>query len=138
MGTPTPSNMSVTTLPKDIEALTQEGGVKLFGKWDCSEVDCKDISLQDYVQIRNPVWLPHTAGRYASKQFRKAQMPVRIVQHALEIVHLMTDSNPVQVLVDAIVNTGPREDSTRIGSAVPSVARPSMFPRSDASTSPSP
>merc|ERR1712060_865550 len=137
--TPTPSNMSVTTLPKDIEALTQEGGVKLFGKWDCSEVDCKDISLQDYVQIRNPVWLPHTAGRYASKQFRKAQMPiverlvcalmmngrnngkkqmaVRIVQHALEIVHLMTDSNPVQVLVDAIVNTGPREDSTRIGSA---------------------
>merc|ERR1712144_183214 len=110
--TPTPSNMSVTTLPKDIEALTQEGGVKLFGKWDCSEVDCKDISLQDYVQIRNPVWLPHTAGRYASKQFRKAQMPiverlvcalmmngrnngkkqmaVRIVQHALEIVHLIT------------------------------------------------
>lgn len=44
-------------------------------------------------------------------------MAVRIVQHALEIVHLMTDSNPVQVLVDAIVNTGPREDSTRIGSA---------------------
>jgi len=29
----------------------------------------------------------------------------------------MTDQNPIQVLVDAIVNTGPREDSTRIGSA---------------------
>ena len=28
----------------------------------------------------------------------------------------MTDQNPIQVLVDAIVNTGPREDSTRIGS----------------------
>jgi len=25
--------------------------------------------------------------------------------------------NPVQVLVDAIINAGPREDSTRIGSA---------------------
>jgi small subunit ribosomal protein S5e len=37
--------------------------------------------------------------------------------HAFEIVHLLTDSNPIQVLVDAIVNTGPREDSTRIGSA---------------------
>ena len=44
-------------------------------------------------------------------------MAVRIVQHAFEIVHLLTDANPIQVLVDAIVNTGPREDSTRIGSA---------------------
>lgn len=44
-------------------------------------------------------------------------MAVRIVMHAFEIVHLLTDSNPIQVLVDAIVNTGPREDSTRIGSA---------------------
>lgn len=44
-------------------------------------------------------------------------MAVRIVMHAFEIIHLLTDSNPIQVLVDAIVNTGPREDSTRIGSA---------------------
>ena len=51
--------------------------------------------------------------RYA---YRK-QMAVRIVMHAFEIVHLLTDSNPIQVLVDAIINTGPREDSTRIGSA---------------------
>lgn len=29
----------------------------------------------------------------------------------------MTDQNPLQVAVDAIVNCGPREDSTRIGSA---------------------
>ena len=28
----------------------------------------------------------------------------------------MTDHNPLQVAVDAIVNCGPREDSTRIGS----------------------
>lgn len=99
----------------------------------------KDISLSDYVQVRHAVYLPHTAGRYNAKQFRKSQMPiverlvcslmmngrnngkkqmaVRIVQHAFEIIHLLTDSNPIQVLVDAIVNTGPREDSTRIGSA---------------------
>ena len=29
----------------------------------------------------------------------------------------MTDQNPIQIAVDAIVNCGPREDSTRIGSA---------------------
>merc|ERR1712072_1393728 len=141
MGASPPPTMASTDFnpiePSVLEA--NANGVLLFSKWDPSEVEVKDISLTDYIQVRNPVWLPHTAGRYASKQFRKAQMPiverlvcalmmngrnngkkqmaVRIVQHALEIAHLMTDSNPVQVLVDAIVNTGPREDSTRIGSA---------------------
>jgi small subunit ribosomal protein S5e len=46
----------------------------------------------------------------------KKLMAVRIVAHAFEIIYLLTDLNPIQVLVDAIVNTGPREDSTRIGS----------------------
>jgi small subunit ribosomal protein S5e len=47
----------------------------------------------------------------------KKQLAVRIVRHALEIVHLLSDQNPVQVVVDAIINAGPREDATRIGSA---------------------
>ena len=47
----------------------------------------------------------------------KKLMTVRIVKHAFEIIHLLTGENPVQVLVDAIINSGPREDSTRIGRA---------------------
>lgn len=65
-------------------------------------------SPSDYVQIRSPVYLPHSAGRYAAKRFRKAQCPiierltnslmmngrnsgkklkaVRIVAHSFEIV----------------------------------------------------
>ncbi|TFY53476.1 hypothetical protein EVJ58_g9433 [Rhodofomes roseus] len=119
---------AVSALPKDLSKLN--GEVKLFGKWETQDVEVKDISLTDYIQIRHAVFLPHTAGRYAKKQFKKAQMPiverlvdsgkkllaVRIVAHAFEIIHLLTDQNPIQVLVDAIVNTGPREDSTRIGS----------------------
>ena len=31
-------------------------------------------------------------------------LQVRIVQHAFEIINLLTDSNPIQVLVDAIIN----------------------------------
>ena len=31
-------------------------------------------------------------------------LQVRIVRHAFDIVHLLTDSNPIQVLVDAIIN----------------------------------
>lgn len=47
----------------------------------------------------------------------KKLMAVRIVKHTLELIHLLTDQNPVQVLVDAIINSGAREDSTRVGSA---------------------
>ncbi|RKP09932.1 ribosomal protein S7 domain-containing protein [Thamnocephalis sphaerospora] len=127
----------MTVLPREVSKDNQ--GIRLFNKWDYEEVEIKDISLNDYLQIRHPVYLPHTAGRFAVKRFRKAQCPiverltnslmmhgrnngkklmtVRIVKHAFEIINLLTDQNPIQVLVDAIINTGPREDSTRIGSA---------------------
>ncbi|KAF5095452.1 hypothetical protein D0Z03_001830 [Geotrichum reessii] len=126
-----------TDLPADL--IAESGSVKLFNKWSFEDVEIKDISLTDYIQIRGAVYLPHSAGRYASKRFRKAQCPiierltnslmmngrnngkklkaVRIVKHALEIINLLTDQNPLQVVVDAIINTGPREDSTRIGSS---------------------
>ena len=42
-------------------------------------------------------------------------MAQRIVDQAFDIIHLMTGENPIQVTVDAIMNSGPREDSTRIG-----------------------
>jgi small subunit ribosomal protein S5e len=101
----------------------------------------KDISLEDYIAVKakSAVFVPHTAGRYQKKRFRKAQCPIierltcslmmhgrnngkklmasRIVAHAFEIIHLLTDQNPLQVAVDAIINSGPREDATRIGSA---------------------
>ncbi|GAA6035752.1 hypothetical protein JCM8097_005683 [Rhodosporidiobolus ruineniae] len=51
-------------------------GIKLFNKWSVDDVEVKDISLTDYIQVRNAILLPHTAGRYASEQFRKAQMPI--------------------------------------------------------------
>ncbi|KAK9456768.1 ribosomal protein S7 domain-containing protein [Dipodascopsis uninucleata] len=129
----------VMATPIPEEVVKESAQVKLFNKWSFEDVEVKDISLTDYIQIRQPVYLSHSAGRYANKRFRKAQCPiierltnalmmngrnngkkllaVRIVKHALEIIHLLTDQNPLQVVVDAIVNCGPREDSTRIGSA---------------------
>ncbi|DBA70898.1 TPA: ribosomal protein S5 [Trebouxia sp. C0005] len=122
-------------------AATGPQEIKLFGKWSYDDVEVNDISLEDYIAVKskNAVFVPHTAGRYQKKRFRKAQCPiverlttslmqhgrnngkkllaVRIVRHAFDIVHLLTDSNPIQVLVDAIINSGPREDATRIGSA---------------------
>lgn len=42
-------------------------------------------------------------------------MAVSIIEHAFDIINLLTDKNPYQVLVDAVINSSPREDSTRIG-----------------------
>jgi small subunit ribosomal protein S5e len=115
--------------------------VKLFGKWSLDEVDVSDIALADYIAVKGKyaTYVAHTADRYQRKRFRKAQCPIverlvcsmmrcgrnngkkllacTIVKHTLELIHILTDQNPVQVLVDAVINSGPREDSTRVGSA---------------------
>jgi len=52
--------------------------VLLFGKWNCDDVNVEDISLQDYIPIKGKAakYLPHTAGRYQVKRFRKALCPI--------------------------------------------------------------
>jgi len=118
-----------------------EDVVKLFGKWSFAGIEVRDISLEDYIACKgqHATFLPHTAGRYQMKRFRKASCPIverlacclmrkgrnagqklmacRIIQHTLEIIHLLTDQNPIQIVVDAVINSGPREDSTRVGGA---------------------
>ena len=51
-----------------------------------------DISLADYIQIRHAVYLPHTSGRYAKKQFKKAQMPIveRLVDSCVYILCVLS------------------------------------------------
>jgi small subunit ribosomal protein S5e len=115
--------------------------IKLFGKWSLEDVEISDISLVDFIAVKDKhaTFVAHTAGRYQRKKFRKAACPiverlacsimrtgrnngkklmaVRIVKHTLELIAIMTDNNPIQVLVDSIINTGPREDSCKVGSA---------------------
>jgi len=122
-------------------AVVETQDVKLFGKWSTEDVNVIDISLTDYIAVKDKhaKFLPHSAGRYQAKRFRKALCPIverltdslmlpvrntgeklmaiRIVKHSFEIIHLLTGENPLQVLVNAIINSGPREDSTRIGRA---------------------
>jgi small subunit ribosomal protein S5e len=114
---------------------------KMFGKWDLGEVQCKDMALADYIKFdkANAKYLAHNSARFNKTRFKKAQchiverlvnalmqkgrnngkkmLSMRIVKHAFEIIHVMTGENPVQICVSAIMNGGPREDSTRIGRA---------------------
>ena len=109
---------------------------KLFGKWSFKDVKVSDNSLVDYIAIQ-PSYVPHSGRPWQKRKFHKARcliierlsngimfkhtgngrklQAVRIVRQAFEIMALNTDSNPIQVAVDAIQRAGPREDSTRVG-----------------------
>ncbi|GBF94325.1 40S ribosomal protein S5 [Raphidocelis subcapitata] len=101
-------------------AASDAAEIKLFGKWSFEDVEVTDISLEDYIAVKPKfaVYVPHTAGRYQKRRFRKAACP--IVERLTNSIMMHGRNNGkklMAVLVDAIINSGPREDATRIGSA---------------------
>ncbi len=107
----------------------------LFNRWDLGEVQITDPGLVRYISL-NPVIVPHSTGKFTRQEFNKAnmliverlinrlmqtevntgnkQLATRIVRDSFEIIHKKTKKNPVQVLVEAIANTGPREETVRL------------------------
>lgn len=106
---------------------------KLFGQWDITNLEFSDPSTERYITI-TPV--AHTMGRHAGKQFDKSELSIverlsnrlmqsgentgkkqqamGIVREAFEIVHARTEDNPVQVLIRAVENSAPREETVRL------------------------
>ena len=109
--------------------------IKLFGKWSFEGVNVRDPSLKKYICLK-PIWLPHTGGRHEHRRFGKSEVPIveRLINHlmkpgrnagkkhlaynivkvAFDIIYYKTGENPIQVLVRAIENAAPREETTRI------------------------
>lgn len=120
-------------LPEGIEV--RADSIRLFGKWSWVGVEIRDPSLKRYISLK-PVWLPHTGGRHEHRRFGKAEVPIverlmnklmrpgrnggkkhlayNIVKTAFDIIYFETGENPIQVLVRAIENAAPREETTRI------------------------
>ena len=53
-------------------------------------------------------------GRQPGCVSGKKEKTINIVKRAFELIHLKTGKNPVQILVQAIENCAPREDTTRV------------------------
>jgi small subunit ribosomal protein S7 len=109
---------------------------KLFGEWGFEGIDVRDIGLKRYLNLE-PIYLPHTGGRHEARKFRKSDMNIAerlinslirpgssggdksriisVVRNAFKIINLRTGRNPVEVLVRAVENAAPNEDTTRIG-----------------------
>jgi small subunit ribosomal protein S7 len=106
---------------------------KLFGEYEVDGIEYTDPSTRRYITV-TPI--AHTMGRHAEKQFKKSEISIverlinrlmqtdentgkkqqatRIVRDAFEIVADRTDENPIQVLVTAVENAGPREETVRL------------------------
>ena len=115
----------------------------LFRKWDLTDLKIDDPGLQNVIS-RKPITLPLTYGRSALKRFNKAEVNIverlanklmhfgkkyakntgrmagkkihslNVVKESFDIIHLKTGKNPIAVLIKAIENSAPNEDTTRI------------------------
>ncbi len=116
----------------------------LFNKWDTSEISIEDIGLKNVILIQPFMTIPITFGRHEHQRLKKSEVHIierlanklmhfgkryakntgrmggkkarviNVVKTALEIIYLETGKNPVELLIRAIENTAPNEDTTRI------------------------
>ena len=123
--------------------MAETANLLLFRKWDLSNIEIKDPGLKNAISLKKTI-LPMTFGRSALKRFNKAEVniverlankllhfgkryakntgrmggkktrAINTVKAAFEIMHLKTGKNPIEVLVRAIENSAPNEDTTRI------------------------
>jgi small subunit ribosomal protein S7 len=114
---------------------TAQTEIKLFQKWSFKDAQVKDAGLRRYLNL-TPMVVPHSMGRHEHQRFRKANVNIaerlinnlmrpgknagkkakttNIVKQAFEIINLRTGKNPIEVLVKAVENSAPCEDTTRI------------------------
>jgi len=117
------------------ETEKKENKKLLFNQWDMSEVQINDPALVRYINLHSMI-VPHSCGKFTRQEFNKANMliverlinrlmksekntgkktlTIRIVKDAFNIINKKTKKNPVQVLVEAVANTGPREETVRL------------------------
>lgn len=110
--------------------------VKLFGEYSFKDIQVRDIGLERYISL-SPIYVPHSGGRHEARRFSKSSVniverlvnqlmrpgssggekprAIGVVKAAFKIIELKTGRNPIEVLVRAIENAAPCEDTTRIG-----------------------
>lgn len=81
--------------------------IQLFNQWSYDDVEISDISLEDYIAVNKKycVYLPHTAGRYARKRFRKVHAEPSTVQTPTAPYACMIRAVPTRVF-DVVVVIG--------------------------------
>lgn len=106
----------------------------ILAKYDMSSVKIEDKGLERYINLNTKnIYL---GGIYSNRLFGKSKFPIverfinnlmrtehyngkktkayKVVNGAFDIIDKKTKTNPMQVLVDAIQNSAPKEETTRL------------------------
>ena len=116
----------------------------LFNKWDVRKIAVNDQGLQNVIFLIPSVAIPVTFGRHEHQRMKKADVHIverlanklmhfgkryakntgrmggkkariyKTIEAALDILSLEAGKNPVELLVKAVENASPNEDTTRI------------------------
>ena len=116
----------------------------LFNKWDVRKIAVNDQGLQNVIFLIPSVAIPVTFGRHEHQRMKKADVHIverlanklmhfgkryakntgrmggkkariyKTIEAALDILSLETGKNPVELLIKAVENASPNEDTTRI------------------------
>ena len=106
----------------------------VLAKYDMKSIKIEDKGLERYINLDTEnIYL---GGVYSNKLFAKSKIPIverlinnvmrteqyngkkikayKVVKAAFEIIDKKTKSNPIQVFIDALQNTAPKEETTRL------------------------
>jgi len=106
----------------------------VLAKYDMSSIKIEDKGLERYINLETEnIYL---GGVYSNKLFAKSKIPIverlinnvmrteqytgkkikayKVVKATFEIIDKKTKSNPIQAFIDALQNTAPKEETTRL------------------------
>ena len=122
----------------------EQTNMLLFNKWDTTSIEIEDEGLKNVIHLHPSMTIPITFGRHEHQRLKKAEVNIverlanklmhfgkryakntgrmggkkarvmNVVKTSLEIISLETGRNPVELLIRAIENASPNEDTTRI------------------------
>jgi len=103
--------------------------VPLFGKWNLTEVNIEDTTLEKYINL-DAFQVPHTGGRHSKKRFGRRNLTVierfinnlmrsekytgkkaqayNVLKNSFDIINSKKKENPAQIMVKALENSAPR------------------------------
>ncbi|MFX1490964.1 MAG: 30S ribosomal protein S7 [Promethearchaeota archaeon] len=89
-----------------------------FGRHEHRRFGKKNIPIVERFinRLMTPGWARRRSqgARQAGLIAGKKSTAIRLVRSAFEVIHLRTGQNPIQILIQAIENAAPREETTRI------------------------
>ena len=123
--------------------VSKENTMLLFNKWNSNDIGIEDSGLKNVIAL-DPAIIPISFGRHEHQRLKKAEVHIierlvnklmhfgkkyakntgrmggkkgrmiKTVKTALELIYYETGKNPIELLIRAIENAAPNEDTTRI------------------------